>query len=88
MAGRCLIELGRPHVAEPLLTNAIGSYDTNHAREVALYLSWLVEAYVRAGNVDAACDTLAWARRTARGINSERLDLRINQVGILLPCES
>ena len=87
MAGRCLIELGRPHAAEPLLTNAIGSYNTAHAREVALYLSWLAEAYARAGTVDAARDTLARARRTARGINSARLDLRINQVGSLLPCE-
>lgn len=88
MAGRCLIELGRPDAAEPLLTNAIVSYDTNHAREVALYLSWLAEAYARAGIFDAARDTLARARRTARGINSARLDLRINQVGILLPGES
>lgn len=88
MAGRCLIELGSPHAAEPLLTNAIGSYDTDHPREVALYLSWLAEAYARAGTVDAARDTLARARRAARGINSARLDLRINQVGSLLSCES
>jgi transcriptional regulator with XRE-family HTH domain len=85
MAGRCLIELGRPHTAEPLLANAIDSYDADHAREVALYLSWLAEAYARVGTVDAARDTLARARRTARGINSARLDLRINQVGNLLP---
>jgi transcriptional regulator with XRE-family HTH domain len=88
MAGRCLIELGRPHAAEPLLTKAIGSYDTDHAREVALYLSWLADAYARSGTVDAARDTLAQARRTARGINSARLDLRINQVGSLLHCEN
>jgi transcriptional regulator with XRE-family HTH domain len=87
MAGRCLIELGSPDAAEPLLNNAIKSYDTNHAREVALYLSWLAEAYAREGNFDAARDTLARTRRTARGINSMRLDLRINQVGILLPGE-
>jgi transcriptional regulator with XRE-family HTH domain len=87
MAGRCLIELGSPDAAEPLLNNAIESYDTNHAREVALYLSWLAEAYAREGNFDAARDTLARTRRTARGINSTRLDLRINQVGILLPSE-
>ena len=87
MAGRCLIELGSPDAAEPLLNNAIASYDTNHAREVALYLSWLAEAYARADNFDAARDTLARARRTARGINSTRLDLRISQVELLLPGE-
>jgi transcriptional regulator with XRE-family HTH domain len=88
MAGRCLIELGSPNAAEPLLTNAIMSYDTAHAREIALYLSWLAEAYARAGTFDAAHDTLARARRTARGINSARLNLRIHQVGTLLSDES
>ncbi|MGH3772859.1 MAG: helix-turn-helix domain-containing protein [Pseudonocardiaceae bacterium] len=88
MAGRCLIELGDPHAAAPLLARAIDSYDTDHAREVALYLSWLAEAYVRAGVLDAAHDALTQARRIARGINSARLDLRINQVGILFPCEN
>jgi transcriptional regulator with XRE-family HTH domain len=85
MAGRCLIELGSPDAAAPLLARAISSYDTNHAREISLYLSWLAEAYARAGTVDAASATLALARRTAQGINSTRLDLRINQVENLLP---
>ena len=49
MAARCLIELGSPRAAAPLLARAIDSYDINHAREVALYLSWLAEAYARAG---------------------------------------
>ena len=85
MAGRCLIELGNPHAAEPLLSNAIRSYDADHVREVALYLSWLTEAYARAGVVDAARDTLARARRTARGVRSTRVDLRLNQVAELVP---
>jgi tetratricopeptide (TPR) repeat protein len=81
MSGRCLIELGDPAAAEPLLSSAIDSYDANHAREVALYLTWLAEAYAKAGVVDAARDTLARARKIARGVNSARLNLRINQVG-------
>ncbi|MGH4002546.1 MAG: helix-turn-helix domain-containing protein [Pseudonocardiaceae bacterium] len=85
MAGRCLIELGNPAAAEPLLTNAITSYPTDHAREVALYLSWLAEAYAKAGTFDAARETLAQASRTAQGVNSARLDLRISQVSSLLP---
>ncbi|MGH4013899.1 MAG: transcriptional regulator [Pseudonocardiaceae bacterium] len=87
MAGRCLIELGNPIAAEPLLANAIGSYDTEHAREVALYLSWLAEAYVRAGVLDAARDTLDQAHMMAQGVNSARLDLRINQVVNLFRAE-
>lgn len=84
MAGRCLIELGNPQAAEPLLSNAIRCYNADHVREVALYLSWLTEAYARAGVVDAARDTLARARRTARGIKSTRVDLRIDQVAKLV----
>jgi tetratricopeptide (TPR) repeat protein len=84
MAGRCMIELGNPNAAEPLLTNAIMSYPTDHAREVALYLSWLAEAYARADIFDAARDTLTRASRTAQGVNSIRLDLRISKVSSLL----
>jgi tetratricopeptide (TPR) repeat protein len=88
MAGRCLIELGNPAAAERLLTKAIISYPIDHAREVALYLSWLAEAYARAGTFDAARDTLARASRTARGVNSARLDLRISRVRSLLLAKS
>jgi hypothetical protein len=85
MAGRCLIELGAPQAAEPLISNTIRSYDTSHVREVALYLSWLTEAYARAGILDAARDTLARTRKAARGIKSTRVELRINQIAELGP---
>lgn len=88
MAGRCMIELGNPAAAEPLLTNAIMSYPTDHTREVAFYLSWLAEAYTRVDTFDAARDALDQASRTAREINSARFDLRISQVSSLLPARS
>ncbi|MGH3912567.1 MAG: helix-turn-helix domain-containing protein [Pseudonocardiaceae bacterium] len=84
MAGRCLIELGNPSGAEPLLANAISSYAADHIREVALYLSWLAEAYARAGIMDAAQETLIQAQAKARKIRSVRLDLRISQVTSLV----
>jgi tetratricopeptide (TPR) repeat protein len=80
MAGRCLIELGDPASAEPLLTDAIAAYEPEHAREVALYQSWLAEAYAQAGSRDAARLTLARARKTARGVNSTRLEVRFSDV--------
>src|SRR5256885_7018119 len=43
MAGRCLIELGDPASAEPLLSTAIASYAPEHAREVGLYRTLLAE---------------------------------------------
>jgi hypothetical protein len=88
MAGRCLIELGDPVAAEPLLADAISSYAADHVREVALYLSWLAEAYAKSGVLDVARDTLARARATAQGINSARLDLRLCQVADLLPSDA
>jgi hypothetical protein len=54
MAGRCLIELGDPAAAEPLLSSAIDSYAPEHTREIALYRTWLAESYARAGVLDAA----------------------------------
>lgn len=87
MAGRCLIELGNPSAAEPLLANAIRSYDTDHVREIALYLSWLAEAYAKSGLMDAARETLSRAQRIAKAIKSARLDLRISQVASLFSSE-
>lgn len=84
MAGRCLIELGDPIAAEPLLTSAINSYPAEHAREVTLYRTWLAESYARAGIVDAATETIAGARRAARGLGSVRLDVRIRNVESLI----
>jgi hypothetical protein len=85
MAGRCLIELGDPMAAEPLLSGAIATYTPEHAREVALYQTWLAESYARASVFDAARDTISRARKTARGVHSTRLDLRIGTVENLLP---
>ncbi|MGH4025737.1 MAG: helix-turn-helix domain-containing protein [Pseudonocardiaceae bacterium] len=85
MAGRCLVELGAPQAAEPLISSTIKSYDTSHVREVALYLSWLTEAYARAGVLDAARDTLARTRTAARRIKSTRVELRINEIAELIP---
>ncbi|SDH55426.1 Helix-turn-helix domain-containing protein [Actinokineospora alba] len=80
MAGRCLIELNNPTAAEPLLSGAIDTYEAEHVREVALYLSWLAESYARAGELDAARSTLNRARKVSAGINSARLDSRIREV--------
>jgi hypothetical protein len=85
MAGRCLIELGDPLTAEPLLSGAIAAYKPEHAREVALYRTWLAESYAHAGVFDAARDTISRAQKTARGVNSARLDRRIGDVELLLP---
>lgn len=85
MAGRCLIELGDLLSAQPLLSAAIAAYTPEHAREVALYQTWLAESYARATVFDAARETINRARKSARGVNSARLDVRIAAVERLLP---
>jgi transcriptional regulator with XRE-family HTH domain len=85
MAGRCLIELGDPMSAEPLLANAIAGYAPEHAREVALYRTWLAESYARAGMLDAAQSTISRARTAANKVNSARLERRVLEVERLLP---
>lgn len=85
MAGRCLIELGDPLAAEPLLSAAIDAYAPDRAREVTLYRTWLAESYARAGILDAAATMIARARKAAKGLGSVRLDVRIATVESLLP---
>lgn len=80
MAGRCFIELGQPYHAEPLLTSAIANYDANHSREVALYRTWLAEAYAGSGEIDAARETIRQADEASRHLHSARLDRRIADV--------
>ncbi|WP_228713663.1 MULTISPECIES: helix-turn-helix domain-containing protein [Prauserella] len=84
MAGRCLIELGDPAHAEPLISAAVAAYTPEHAREVALYRTWIAEAYARSGELDAAWAALRAARKTGHGVNSTRLDIRIEHVARLL----
>ena len=84
MAARCMIELGQPLRAEPLLVTALADYEPGHAREVGLYLTWLAESYVRSGVLDAARGTLDTAQHTATAVNSARLHHRIREVANLL----
>ncbi|MGH3613289.1 MAG: helix-turn-helix domain-containing protein [Pseudonocardia sp.] len=84
MAGRCLIELGDPVKAEPLLSAAIAAYAPAHAREIALYQTWLAESYALSGVADAGRATIELARKSARGVNSARLDRRIAEVERLI----
>jgi tetratricopeptide (TPR) repeat protein len=84
MAARCLIELGEPSAAEPLLNATLAAYPVEHAREVALYRTWLAESYARAGEWDAAGDTLERVRQSTYAVGSARVEHRIAEVEWLL----
>jgi len=86
MAGRCLTQLKRPARAIELLTEAVSRYDDSHARELALYLSWLAEAHVYAGNIEEAATHALRALRLSASVTSARSDDRIQIVrGLLVP---
>ncbi|MFI1577082.1 transcriptional regulator [Embleya sp. NPDC020630] len=78
MAGRCYTELRRPLRAEPLLRGAVDRYDTRHTREVALYLSWLAEAYLQAREVDEAAGIAMRVLDIAAGSDSARSRARLS----------
>ena len=59
MDARVFTELHRPIRAVPLLSTVLARYDATHAREVALYLSWLAVAYADANEPEAAASTAA-----------------------------
>lgn len=54
MDARVYTELHRPLRAVPLLSRVLERYDATHARELALYLSWLAIAYADANEPEAA----------------------------------
>lgn len=59
MTGRCWSELRRPLRAVPVLESALADYSDAHARDKALYSSWLADSYIDAGEVEQAVDTVA-----------------------------
>ncbi len=84
MAAGCMIELGEPADAEPLLQGALAVYNTDHVREIALYQTWLAEGHARSGDLDAARVTLDLANDAATRAESARLQRRIAAVAKLI----
>ncbi|MFI9170500.1 XRE family transcriptional regulator [Streptomyces lincolnensis] len=72
MSGRCWTELRRPLRAVPVLENALARYDDSHARDKALYLSWLADAYLTAGEVEQAATVTGRVLDLSSGVASVR----------------
>ncbi|MFD5788551.1 helix-turn-helix domain-containing protein [Streptomyces sp. NPDC127037] len=72
MTGRCWTELRRPLRAVPVLTRALSRFTDDHARDKSLYLSWLADAYLTAGEAEAAAATTGRALDLAIGVASIR----------------
>lgn len=72
MSGRCWTELQRPLRAVPVLESALARYDDSHARDKALYLSWLADSYLTAGEVEQAATVTGRALDLSSGVASVR----------------
>jgi len=81
MAGRCWSQLRRPLRAIPLLSTALAGFDDSHARDKALYLSWLASSYADAGEPEQAAAVTNRVIDLAAGVASERPWSRIIEVG-------
>lgn len=80
MTGRCWAELHRPLRAVELLESALTNFDDTHARDKALYLSWLTDAYLDGGEVEQSATTILRVIDLAAGVGSVRPQRRINDL--------
>lgn len=80
IAGRCWTQLHRPLRAVPALESAMADYDDSHARDKALYLSWLADAYIDAGEVEHASAALGRALDLSANVASARPQRRVAEV--------
>lgn len=72
MDARVYTELHKPLRAVPLLSEVLNRYDATHARELALYLSWLAVAYADANEPEEAAATAERMLALSTGGASER----------------
>ncbi|MEE4594186.1 hypothetical protein V2J94_20240 [Streptomyces sp. DSM 41524] len=72
MAGRCWTELRRPLRAVPVLEDFLSRYDDAHARDKSLYLSWLADSYLTAGEIEQATAITSRALELSAGVASVR----------------
>ncbi|MFD7506980.1 XRE family transcriptional regulator [Streptomyces sp. NPDC059850] len=72
MTGRCWTELGRPLRAVPVLEGVLARYGDVHARDKSLYLSWLADSYLTAGEVEQAAAITRRVLELSAGVASVR----------------
>ncbi|WP_405580674.1 XRE family transcriptional regulator [Streptomyces sp. NBC_01092] len=80
MSGRCWTELRRPLRAVPVLESALARFDDSHARDKALYLSWLADSYLTAGEVEQAATVTGRVLDLSSGVASVRPRERLDPV--------
>jgi tetratricopeptide (TPR) repeat protein len=80
MTGRCLTRTGQSLQAIAMLRGTLYQFDETQARDKALYMSWLAEAYLDAGEIDAAAETAVQVLALYADVASVRPAERLNPV--------
>jgi tetratricopeptide (TPR) repeat protein len=80
MAGRCWTELRRPLRAVPRLRTVLDGFSDAHARDKALYMSWLADAYLIGGEVEEAAAVAGRSLDLSAGIASVRPRVQLERV--------
>lgn len=80
MTGRVWAVLREPDRSIPPLEAALAKYPDQWARDKALYLTWLADAYLDAGNAEQACLTIGSAIELVQRAASVRPVTRIRDV--------
>ncbi|MFI8880387.1 XRE family transcriptional regulator [Streptomyces sp. NPDC055243] len=80
MSGRCWTELRRPLRAVPTLETALAQYEDVHARDKSLYLSWLADSYMTAGEIEQSAKTVSRALDLSAGVASVRPRQRLSPI--------
>jgi hypothetical protein len=80
MSGRCWTELRQPERSVPILESALARYDETHARDKALYTTWLARSYLDADSPEQAAQAIGEAMDLAAGVGSARPGERIGPV--------
>ncbi|MGW5233957.1 helix-turn-helix transcriptional regulator [Streptomyces nodosus] len=77
---RVYTELHKPLRAVPLLREVLGEYDATHARELALYLSWLAVALADANEPEEAASVVERVISLSSDVASERTAERVRVI--------
>lgn len=80
MTGRCWAELGHPSKAIPTLETALTRFDSTHARDKALYTTWLAHALIDNKEIERATAATLESIDLAKGVASVRPNNRISGV--------
>ncbi|MFI6331474.1 XRE family transcriptional regulator, partial [Micromonospora chersina] len=84
MSGRCWTELKRPLRSVPALRDVLARFSDDHARDKALYMTWLADSYLTAGEVEESAAVAGRILDLSDGVASVRPRQQLGSVLVRL----